>query len=49
MATTMLEKPEFKTIRLSFENYKRIAKFGGYHETMDDIVSKILNRIEVSE
>jgi hypothetical protein len=43
---TILQKPEFKTIRLSTKNYARITQFGKYEETMDEIVNRILNQIE---
>ena len=49
MNTTILEKPDFKTVRLSTKNYGRITKFGKYQETMDQIVDRILNQFENTE
>ena len=46
---TILEKPDFKTVRLSTKNYSRITRFGKYQETMDHIVDRILNQIENTE
>jgi hypothetical protein len=43
---TTLEKPDFKTVRLSTKNYGRITKFGRYQETMDQIIDRILNQFE---
>ena len=44
----ILEKPDYKTIRLSAKNYGRITQFGKYQETMDQIVERILNQIETT-
>lgn len=44
---SILEKPDYKTVRISTRNYERITKFGKYQETMDEIITKVLEKVEV--
>ncbi|MGI9009635.1 MAG: DUF7557 family protein [Nitrososphaeraceae archaeon] len=46
---TILEKPDFKTIRVTAKTYEKLIAEGKYSDSMDEIINRILNRISNME
>jgi hypothetical protein len=42
MDTIILEKPDYKTIRVSTKNYEKLVTYGKYSDSMDTIIGNIL-------
>ena len=45
MNTIILEKPDYKTIRVSTKNYEKLITFGKYSDSMDSIIGNILHQL----
>lgn len=43
--TTMIEKPDYKTVRVSTKNYEKLISFGKYSDSMDSIIGNILYQL----
>ena len=49
MDTIILEKPDYKTIRVSTKNYEKLITFGKYSDSMDSIIGNILHQLSNSD
>ena len=49
MDTIILEKPDYKTIRVSTKNYEKLVTFGKYSDSMDSIIGNILHQLSNPE
>ena len=49
MDTIILEKPDYKTIRVSTKNYEKLISFGKYSDSMDSIIGNILHQLSNPE
>ena len=49
MNTIVLEKPDYKTIRVSTKNYEKLITFGKYSDSMDSIIGNILHQLSDPE
>lgn len=47
--TIILEKPDYKTIRVSTKNYEKLTTFGKYSDSMDSIIGNILHQLSDPE
>jgi hypothetical protein len=45
----MIEKPNYKTIRVSTKNYEKLISFGKYSDSMDSIIGNILCQLSNSD
>ena len=41
----MIEKPIYKTIRVSTKNYEKLISFGKYSDSMDSIIGNLLHQL----
>ena len=41
-----MEKVESKSIKISRPNYKRIIKYGKFGDSINDVITKILDKLD---